>query len=131
MAPSKHTAAVIAEGGGVVELKQIDVPKPGDNEVLVRVIAAALNPTDCEPDYFFCLTFLALHSWIGKSAKPANKAGNVSGCDFAGVVEELGHGAEATRKVGERVTTFVAGGASGLAHSSQASLNAIGPLLSS
>jgi len=47
MAPSKHTAAIIVEGGGSVELREIDVPRPGVNEVLVKVVAAALNPTDC------------------------------------------------------------------------------------
>ncbi|KAI0036673.1 zinc-binding oxidoreductase ToxD [Vararia minispora EC-137] len=95
MAPAKHLAAVIREGGGFVEVKEVDVPKPGENQVLVRVIAASLNPTD----------------W--KTAKPPHKAGNVSGCDFAGIVEELGPGAEATRKVGERVATLVTGGRSG------------------
>jgi NADPH:quinone reductase-like Zn-dependent oxidoreductase len=50
MAPAKHTAAVIVEGGDV-ELKEIAVPKPGQNEVLVKVIAAALNPTDCEANF--------------------------------------------------------------------------------
>ena len=32
----------------------------------------------------------------GKTAKKLTKAGTISGCDFAGVVEELGPNAEAT-----------------------------------
>ncbi|KAI0028448.1 dehydrogenase [Vararia minispora EC-137] len=91
MSPTKHFAAIIVEGGGAVELEEIDVPKPGKNEVLVKVVAAALNPTD----------------W--KSARPAERAGNVSGCDFAGVVEELGPGAGVYRQIGDRVTTCVYG----------------------
>ncbi|KAI0028449.1 dehydrogenase [Vararia minispora EC-137] len=90
MAPARHIAAVIA-GGGPVELKEVDVLKPGENEVLVKVVAAALNPTD----------------W--KYALSPDCVGNVSGCDLAGVIEELGPGAEAYRKVGERVTTCVVG----------------------
>ncbi|KAJ6629375.1 dehydrogenase [Mycena sp. CBHHK59/15] len=92
MAPAKHLAAVIVEGGNV-EVKEVDVPKVGENEVLVKVVAAALNPTD----------------W--KTAKNSTKPGVVSGCDFAGIVEQLGPGAAvAGRTVGERVSTMVPGG---------------------
>lgn len=47
MAPSTHTAAVVTEKGDV-EVKKIAVPKVGEGEVLVKVVASALNPTDCE-----------------------------------------------------------------------------------
>ncbi|KZV68034.1 dehydrogenase [Peniophora sp. CONT] len=98
MAPSTHFAAVINRKGDV-EVKKIAVPKAGEGEVLVKVVAAALNPTD----------------W-----KSAKKSGcdfadeveelTVSGCDFAGVVEELGPGLEAADiKVGDRVATCVPG----------------------
>ena len=46
MVPSTHIAAVINEKGDV-ELKKVAVPKAGENEVLVKVAAAALNPADC------------------------------------------------------------------------------------
>ena len=46
MAPSTHTAAVVTEKGEV-EVKKVAVPKLGEGEVLVKVAAAALNPTDC------------------------------------------------------------------------------------
>ncbi|KZV68026.1 GroES-like protein [Peniophora sp. CONT] len=92
MAPSTHTAAVINEKAEV-EVKKIAVPRVGEGEVLVKVVAAALNPTD----------------W--KTAQWKTKAGAVSGCDFAGVVEELGPGAEAADvKVGDRVAAYVTGG---------------------
>ncbi|KZV63569.1 zinc-binding oxidoreductase ToxD [Peniophora sp. CONT] len=95
MTPSIHTAAVISKSGNL-ELKKVEVPKAGEGEVLVKVVVAALNPTD----------------W--KSAKGKlgqSKPGAVSGCDFAGIVEELGPGTEASGlKVGERVAAFACGG---------------------
>lgn len=47
MAPSKMKA-IVTTGGGNIELKEIDVPKLGPKDVLVKVIAAAQNPVDCE-----------------------------------------------------------------------------------
>ena len=47
MAPAKMKA-IVTVGGGNIELKEIDVPKPGPTEALVKVVAAAQNPTDCE-----------------------------------------------------------------------------------
>ena len=45
MALNKQLAVVInAEGG--VDLKEHDIPKPGPGEILVKVAAAAQNPTD-------------------------------------------------------------------------------------
>lgn len=45
MAPTKQLAVVInAEGD--VDLKEVDVPKPGPGEILVKVVAAAQNPGD-------------------------------------------------------------------------------------
>ncbi|KZV68035.1 GroES-like protein [Peniophora sp. CONT] len=94
MAPSTHAAAVVTEKGDI-ELRTLAIPKPDDGEVLVKVIATALNPAD----------------W--KSAKLWTKPGVVAGNDFAGVVDELGPGAaKATGlKVGDRVATFATGGA--------------------
>ena len=40
--------AIVTVGGGNIELKDFDVPKPGPKDVLVKVVAAAQNPTDCK-----------------------------------------------------------------------------------
>lgn len=99
MAPSTHLAAVINRKGDI-EVKKIAVPRAGEGEVLVKVIAAALNPTDCTPhDVLLPKSYSKLCA--GKSAKKSGcdfadevEELTVSGCDFAGVVEKLGPGLE-------------------------------------
>ncbi|KAI0776644.1 GroES-like protein [Trametes elegans] len=44
--PSQQKALVLEYKQGPLVLKQIDVPKPGPEEVLLRIDAAALNPAD-------------------------------------------------------------------------------------
>jgi len=46
MAPVKQRAAIVSESGVTVGL--VDVPKPGPGEILVKVVAVAQNPTDCQ-----------------------------------------------------------------------------------
>jgi hypothetical protein len=47
MAPTVQKAAVIQPDGSVA-LREVAVPKPGPDEILVKVVAAAQNPADCE-----------------------------------------------------------------------------------
>lgn len=45
--------AVVSDGNGGLELKEgVDVPVPGPDEVLIKVAAAAQNPTDCANSIF-------------------------------------------------------------------------------
>ena len=46
MAPIMQKAVVVQQDGSVA-LREIAVPKPGPDEILVKVIAAAQNPADC------------------------------------------------------------------------------------
>ncbi len=82
-APAMMKAIVAHEYGGPEVLKYEDVPRPQpkENEILVRVIAAGVNPVD---------TYMR----NGKFA-PAGAAGALPltpGRDIAGVVEEIGSG---------------------------------------
>ncbi|KAI0043032.1 GroES-like protein [Auriscalpium vulgare] len=94
MAHLKQKAAVVGTDGGVT-LGEVDVQKPGPGEILVKIVAAAQNPIDLK----------LIH---------ANQTGSVLGCDFAGVVEEIGPAVpEGLRTIGERVAGFVLGDVSG------------------
>src|SRR5438128_4426042 len=84
-------AVVLREYGGPEALKLQDVsrPEPKDDEVLVRVIAAAVNPVDA-------------YARQGRlSERGLDKRPMIIGYDIAGVVE----------KIGAKVTKFIAGDA--------------------
>ncbi|KAL0570433.1 hypothetical protein V5O48_011527 [Marasmius crinis-equi] len=87
---SSHMKATVTTGDGKVTLRSIPVPKPGPGQILVKVIAAAQNPSE----------------WMKVQNFVTN--GVVTGHDYAGAVEEIGPDVpEGTRRVGERVAGFV------------------------
>jgi hypothetical protein len=47
MVPTVQKAVVIQQDGSVA-LREVAVPKPGPDEILVKVVAAAQNPADGE-----------------------------------------------------------------------------------
>ncbi|KAH8074786.1 chaperonin 10-like protein [Cristinia sonorae] len=87
--PTKHKALLLLSHAGSYEIRDVDVPMPDAGEVLIRVEAAALNPSDWRTrhtEYSFILPGYPAHQ----------------GSDAAGVVVALGEGV--TRfKVGDRV----------------------------
>jgi len=85
--------AVVHVSKGVSELRD-DVPLPtlsSDNWLLVKTKAVALNPTD----------------W--KNIERSTAPGAIAGCDYAGIVEEVGKGVT-NYQVGDRIAGFVRGG---------------------
>jgi len=88
--PKPTMKAIVAhEYGGPEVLKYEDVPRPEpkENQILLRVIAAGVNPVDA----------MIRSGMFGKSAKDAFPL--TPGADIAGIVE----------KVGSKVTKFKAG----------------------
>ncbi|KAA2244051.1 zinc-dependent alcohol dehydrogenase family protein [Salinarimonas soli] len=83
-------AVVITRFGGpeVLELRELDRPRPGPGEVLVRVVASGTNPVDAK--------IRQAGSWAGIPF-PA-----VLGYDVSGVVEEVGPGVSGF-KLGDEV----------------------------
>jgi NADPH:quinone reductase-like Zn-dependent oxidoreductase len=69
-------------GSGNLKLQEIEKPTPADNEVLVRVRAASVNPADGH---------LIRGSWLMRPMSGMRKPKNTRfGTDFAGVVEAVG-----------------------------------------
>src|SRR5215831_4584168 len=65
-----------------LKLQEIEKPTPADNEVLVRVRAASVNPVDGH---------MIRDSWLGRLLGGLRKPKNTRfGTDFAGVVEAVG-----------------------------------------
>lgn len=89
--PSMMQALVTVEGNKA-EVKQVPVPSLDKDEILIRTTAVTLNPTD----------------W--KHVAIVSPPGNTVGCDFAGVVEQLGPDVKnKSIKKGDRVAGFVHG----------------------
>lgn len=77
---------------GVATLQPIPIPKLRDDYILVRTVTVALNPTD----------------WTTLDAPGDN--GTLVGCDYAGVVEEVGPAVTKPFKKGDRIAGWAHGG---------------------
>jgi NADPH:quinone reductase-like Zn-dependent oxidoreductase len=84
-------AAVVREHGGLdkVSIEEREIPTPAPDEVLVRVKAAGMNHLDL---------------WVRRGV-PGHPfpLPMILGCDFAGVVEQVGSSAVRNTKVGDEV----------------------------
>ncbi|KAH6855435.1 chaperonin 10-like protein [Chaetomium sp. MPI-CAGE-AT-0009] len=79
-------------GGSAAEFTDVPEPAISPNEILVKVRAVALNPTD--------------HMHIDAISPP----GSIIGCDYAGEVSKVGSNAASAWSVGDRVAGVVHGG---------------------
>jgi len=75
---------------GKLELQEISIPESGHNDVLIKVISAAI----CHTDF---VVMEGQHSWA--------KYPCVLGHEFSGIIEETGHGVNYLKK-GDRVTSL-------------------------
>jgi NADPH:quinone reductase-like Zn-dependent oxidoreductase len=82
--PSNPMKAIVncEYGVGNLQLRELEKPSPNDNEVLVRVRAASINPVDGH---------LIRGAWLMRPTTGLRKPNNTRfGTDFAGVVEAVG-----------------------------------------
>jgi putative PIG3 family NAD(P)H quinone oxidoreductase len=95
--PAKMTGIVITEPGGphVLEPREMDVPRPGDGELLVRVRAAGINRPDVLQRQ--------------GAYPPPPGASELPGLEIAGTVVARGAGTGRYR-LGDEVTALVPGG---------------------
>lgn len=93
-------AAVYTQYGApeVVKIKEIEIPIPKANEVLVKVFAGTVNRTDAG---FRSAEYFISRFWSGLF-KPKYK---VLGCEFAGIISEIGNGVTSF-KIGDKVFGF-------------------------
>jgi len=91
-------AAVVAESGAKLEIRELPVPEPGPGQVLVRMEASGLCHTDIHA---------ARGDWAAKPATPY-----VPGHEGVGIVEAVGSGA-GVHQIGERVAIAWLGSACG------------------
>ncbi len=82
----------------VVQLMEVDKPKPGDKEVLIKVIASTVNRTDAG---FRSANYFISRFWSGL-LRPKYP---ILGCEFAGIIEEIGKGVSAFKN-GDKVFGF-------------------------
>ncbi|KAH7086719.1 chaperonin 10-like protein [Paraphoma chrysanthemicola] len=79
-------------GSNSAQWKDVPIPSISDNEILVKVRAVALNPTDF------------------KHIDVVSPPGSIVGCDYAGEVFKVGNNASKTWNIGDRVAGAVHGG---------------------
>lgn len=77
--------------GSAKVVSDLPIPKLRDDHIIVKVAAVALNPTD----------------W--KTIDFIQEKGPISGCDFAGTVEEVGSAVTIGLKKGDRLAGFTHG----------------------
>ncbi len=82
----------------VARLMEVPKPLPKENEVLVKVYSSTVNRTDSG---FRSAEYFISRFWTGL-LKPKNQ---ILGCEFSGVVEEIGKGVTSFRK-GDKVFGF-------------------------
>ncbi|MDV3129881.1 NADP-dependent oxidoreductase [Mycobacterium sp. 21AC1] len=92
-------AVVITEYGGpeVLQLQEVPDVHAGPGQIRVRVHAAAVNPADT----------LQRHGDIDESAFHDAPSPRRPGMDLAGIVDEIGPGADTDLRVGDRVMGVV------------------------
>ncbi|KAF4448354.1 hypothetical protein F53441_8229 [Fusarium austroafricanum] len=86
------TKAIVYVEQGKVSIQEVPKPKLRDDYVLVKVNAVGVNPTDWK------------HIDFGRTG-----AGSRIGCDYAGVVEEVGSKVTKPFKKGDRISGVVHG----------------------
>ncbi|KAB8291214.1 hypothetical protein EYC80_009901 [Monilinia laxa] len=81
---------------GKASLQPIPIPRLRDEYILVKTIAVALNPTDWQT--------------VDENAGSRAKGNTLLGCDFAGIVVEIGKSVKKEWKIGDRIAGVAHGG---------------------
>ena len=83
MSPPQQKALIIPIKQGQFVIGLVDIPKPGPDQLLIKVFTAGLNPVDWQ---------------VHQRGFPPVSYPAVLGHDMSGVVEEAGEGVSAFKK---------------------------------
>ncbi|KAH9032322.1 hypothetical protein EDB84DRAFT_1562002 [Lactarius hengduanensis] len=89
MAPALQRAIIVQQDASVA-LHEILVPKPDPDDILVKVVTAAQNPTRASSSHGSGTSNCFPNQFLGKTAQYRKRTEAVSGCDLSGILEELG-----------------------------------------
>jgi len=95
----KTMKAIVLEGPRQFVLKELPIPKPGHGELLVKIIAAPINPSDL--------------AFIAGGYESVKKLPTTPGFEGAGIVIESGGGMMGWSMVGKHVAVSVQKGETG------------------
>lgn len=104
-------AVGVTSFGGPEALQVVELPEPhaGNGEVRIRVYAATVNPTDT-----------GFRTGLQAGRLQGRPGPYIPGMDAAGVIDELGPGADGRLKIGDRVVALIVpGGPHGGAYAEQ------------
>ncbi|WWC61457.1 uncharacterized protein I303_104041 [Kwoniella dejecticola CBS 10117] len=90
--PTTMKAVIEDQAASWVTIKDVPVPEPGENEVLIKVEYAAQNPSD----------------W--KLAAYMSVDGMTQGCDYSGTIVKLGSNLKVDLQVGDKIAGTITGG---------------------
>ena len=100
--------ALITQANNTAKVQEVAVPTIDADEVLVKVVAIAQNPTDWKRACL-CPSHVFSHLYATVDVERTGNAGTICGCDWSGYVVKLGENVTSLA-VGDHVAGFVQGG---------------------
>ena len=106
--PQTHRA-VIVQADKTAKTEERPVPTVGENEILVKVSAIAINPIDWKRTFIILGSDTVLTLPTIDSRRDTSP-GTILGCDFAGIVVQAGPSLRVPVQVGDKVAASLRGG---------------------
>lgn len=96
MSSALQNQGIVKTAVGKASLQSIPIPRLRNEYILVKTIAVALNPTDWQT--------------VSENPSPRAKGNTLLGCDFAGIVVEVGKDVRKGWKRGDGIAGVAHGG---------------------
>ncbi|KAK6595270.1 hypothetical protein ACHAO1_005240 [Botrytis cinerea] len=95
MKPVPDNCGIVKTAVGEARLQPIPTPQLRDDYILVKTIAVAISPTDWQ--------------MVDEQSSPKTKGPTLLGCDFVGIVVEIGKDVKKECKKGDRIEGMMHG----------------------